>query len=269
MFANLNVVEMEDKILSMIYPEDFKRLDKNKPSQLYQLGPIISKYKLSNNIFNKMNKIVKDVLKSDDKKRFGHHLAGQIDSEYLIPNEILEKENVLEYFRNVLKCYIRDYFLKQYAENATTKALQSTIDIKTMWIVEQFKHEYNPVHWHENGTISAVMYLKVPEMTNEGSIPGKKNTAGNITFINRSSSGQSLESPLLTVKPEEKDLFIFPASLAHTVYPFDNDVRRLSVSFNSDHNFAGKILDPSNIQNIDPDALLDIVKKIKESDNKE
>ena len=240
---NTNIIQNEDKVLSLAYPEEYKELLNYRPQDLYQMGPVISKYILPKTILKKMTNISEDILKSKDKKRWGYHLAGQIDSEYLIPEDILIKENLLDYFKLIVKCYLRDYMDRSHYTNVNTKVLQLEVDLNSMWIVEQFKHEHNPVHWHENCSISSVMYLKTPRMKNNGNIPGKKDQAGNITFINRSTNpGQSFELPLFSLKPKKGDIYIFPSSMAHTVYPFDNDVRRLSVSFNADNHTNVKFL---------------------------
>ena len=228
--------KIDDKVLKLAFPNEYSNLNSNKPKSVYQLGPLISIYNLSNDVFNKMNLIVGDTLASKDKVRYGHHLAGQIDSEYLIPKDVMKDADLVLYFENIMKCYLRDYYNSLKSINPLVHTVQSNIKINEFWIVEQFKYEYNPLHWHENCTLSAVMYLKVPKMTNKKNIPGKRNKAGNITLVNSSSNpNQSFESPFLTVLPKEKELYIFPGHLAHTVYPFDNDVRRLSVSFNATH----------------------------------
>ena len=227
--------KIDNNVLEIVFPNEFKVLG-TKPASKHQLGPLISRYILPKNILKKMNSISESILKSDDKVRYGNHLAGQIDSEYLIPDEILVKNKVKDYFKNIILCYIRDYYERLGTDNALVHVVNTKVDISKMWIVEQFKHEYNPLHWHEDCTLSAVMYLKVPEMYNNKIIPGKANKAGNISFVNRSSNpSQSFESPFLTVLPKEGDIYIFPGYLAHTVYPFDNDVRRLSVSYNANH----------------------------------
>jgi len=45
------------------------------------------------------------------------------------------------------------------------------------WIVNQKENEYNPAHYHSNCSISAVLYLKVPEFRPRGFV-GKKNIDG-------------------------------------------------------------------------------------------
>ena len=62
-----------------------------------QLGPIISIYTLPKDVFVKMKKIVKTVLNSDKSKKHNHKLAGRIDKEYVIPQEMLVEVEIYNY----------------------------------------------------------------------------------------------------------------------------------------------------------------------------
>jgi len=101
-----------------------------------------------------------------------------------------------------------------------------------LWVVRQFKGEYNPIHYHE-GDLSGVGYLKLPKgMTNNKMVKNKKlKTNGTIDFIN----GQKgfLSKSIHNVVPKIKDLLIFPNYLMHTAYPFNIDGERRSFSFNA------------------------------------
>ena len=106
------------------------------------------------------------------------------------------------------------------------------IKILNLWVVSQFKDEYNPIHYHD-GDLSGVGYLKVPKnMTKNKFLKSKKNkTNGTIDFIN----GQKgfLSKSIYNVVPKERDLIIFPNYLMHTAYPFNINSERRSFSFNA------------------------------------
>ena len=109
-----------------------------------------------------------------------------------------------------------------------------SVDLKSMWIVEQQPGEYNPIHTHTQCDISAVMYLKVPEF-----LPSEKPDRGDdgaIYFVGGTGiTNDKLKMSSLKIKPKAGYFLIFPASLMHTVYPYktnDNFARR-SVSFNA------------------------------------
>ena len=99
--------------------------------------------------------------------------------------------------------------------------------IKNLWVVRQFKNEYNPVHFHD-GYVSAVGYLKVPK--NLTMSKKKLKTNGTIDFINGTKT--YLSNSIHNHKPKTGDMIIFPNNLMHTAYPFNVDGERRSFSFN-------------------------------------
>ena len=107
------------------------------------------------------------------------------------------------------------------------------VKILNLWVVRQFKGEYNPIHYHE-GDLSGVGYLKLPKgMTNNKMVKNKKlKTNGTIDFIN----GQKgfLSKSIYNVVPKIGDLLIFPNYLMHTAYPFNIEGERRSFSFNAE-----------------------------------
>jgi uncharacterized protein (TIGR02466 family) len=110
-----------------------------------------------------------------------------------------------------------------------------------MWIVSQYENEYNPVHWHPGCTLSASLYLKVPEFLPRGihSEGTKKEMDGRIVFINNNPSdpNTSLENPTAVFNPVVGDLFIWPSRLMHCVYPFQGSGERRSIAFNGIHHY--------------------------------
>ena len=105
------------------------------------------------------------------------------------------------------------------------------IKILNLWVVRQFKGEYNPIHYHE-GDLSGVGYLKLPKnMTVNKMVKNKKiKTNGTIDFIN----GQRgfLSKSIYNVVPKIGALYLFPNYLMHTAYPFKKNGERRSFSFN-------------------------------------
>ena len=138
-------------------------------------------------------------------------------------DQILEVKK--EFFNSSFKVNINKFLLKE-----KIKAIKD-IKILNLWVVSQFKGEYNPIHYHE-GDLSGVGYLKLPKgMTNNKMVKNKKlKTNGTIDFIN----GQRgfLSKSIYNVLPKEKDLLIFPNYLMHTAYPFNIEGERRSFSFN-------------------------------------
>ena len=183
-------------------------------------GPSIGKGKISKKFFDILNKEInnKVLTKNND---YSSKLASQIKKEIKISNSFLKKNLEKELKRNI------NNFLK----NEGIKKVKE-VKILNLWVVSQFKDEYNPIHYHD-GDISGVGYLKVPkDMTKNKFLKNKKDqTNGTIDFIN----GQRgfLSKSIFNIVPKERDLLIFPNYLMHTAYPFNINAERRSFSFNA------------------------------------
>jgi uncharacterized protein (TIGR02466 family) len=188
-------------------------------------------------ILEKMIELSDEVLADSKRISWGGNLAGQIKEELLIEPKLLEKENLIDFFGNMVQEYIHQCNLQQAPpyqhQHIETVKNQIHVTINSIWIVEQQPGEYNPIHTHTGCDVSAVMYLKVPNF-----LPSEKterNDDGTIYFIGSSSPKGKLKTNSLKVKPMPGTFFIFPSHLQHTVYPYktnDNFARR-SVSFNA------------------------------------
>ena len=183
-------------------------------------GPSIGKAKISKKFFDILNKDInnKVLTKNND---YSSKLASQIKKEIKISNNFIKKYLEREIKKNI----------KNFLQNENIKKVKD-IKILNLWVVSQFKDEYNPIHYHD-GDLSGVGYLKVPKgMTKNKFLKNKKNkTNGTIDFIN----GQRgfLSKSIFNIVPKERDLLIFPNYLMHTAYPFNINAERRSFSFNA------------------------------------
>ncbi|MDB3888031.1 2OG-Fe(II) oxygenase family protein [Candidatus Pelagibacter sp.] len=183
-------------------------------------GPSIGKTKISNKFLDKLNKEFDNKSKSK-KIDYSSKLASQIKNELKISDKFI-KQNL----EKELKINIKKFLFNENVKNI------KEIKILNLWVVRQFKGEYNPIHYHE-GDLSGVGYLMLPKgMTNNKMVKNKKlKTNGTIDFIN----GQKgfLSKSIYNVVPKRNELLIFPNYLMHTAYPFNIDGERRSFSFNS------------------------------------
>ena len=183
-------------------------------------GPSIGKGKISKKFLDILNKEIdsKVLTKNND---YSSKLASQIKKEIKISNNFIKKNLEREIKKNI----------KNFLKNEKIKKVKN-IKILNLWVVSQFKDEYNPIHYHD-GDISGVGYLKVPKnMTKNKLLKNKKDkTNGTIDFIN----GQRgfLSRSIFNIVPKERDLIIFPNYLMHTAYPFNINAERRSFSFNA------------------------------------
>jgi len=182
-------------------------------------GPSIGKTKISNKFFDKLNKEFDKKSKSK-KIDYSSKLASQIKNELKISGNFIKRNLEKE-----LKVNIKKFLSNENIKNT------KEIKILNLWVVRQFKGEYNPIHYHE-GDLSGVGYLKLPKgMTNNKMVKNKKlKTNGTIDFIN----GQKgfLSKSIYNVVPKIKELLIFQNYLMHTAYLFNIDGERRSFSFN-------------------------------------
>ena len=188
---------------------------------LNPFGPKIAVIKIPKNIIVRINKEVDKIISSKSrlkKSDYSSNLVGQVKQEIRLSNRFVNK-----FLLRFIRSNIQKYLKKCLNKNATK------INLKSFWIVRQFKNEYNPIHFH-SGNISAVGYLKIPKNITKSKKRLKTN--GTIDFIHGSKS--FLSNSLYNHNPKVGDMIIFPNYLMHTAYPFKREGERRSFSFNLD-----------------------------------
>ena len=188
---------------------------------LNPFGPKIAVIRIPKNIIVKINKEVDKIISSKSrlkKSDYSSNLVGQVKQEIKLSNRFVNK-----FLLRFIRSNIQKYLKKCLNKNATK------INLKSFWIVRQFKNEYNPIHFH-SGNISAVGYLKIPKNITKSKKRLKTN--GTIDFIHGSKS--FLSNSLYNHNPKVGDMIIFPNYLMHTAYPFKREGERRSFSFNLD-----------------------------------
>ena len=182
-------------------------------------GPKIAVIKIPKKIIILINKEVETILKNKEKLKknnYSNKLVGQVKQEFQLSKNFINK-HLIRFINNSVKTYIK----KSSNRNA------KKISVKNLWIVRQFKNEYNPIHFH-SGDISGVGYLNIPKNITQGN--KKLKTNGTIDFIHGSKS--FLNNSIFNLNPKVGDLILFPNYLMHTAYPFKIDGERRSFSFN-------------------------------------
>ena len=188
---------------------------------IYPFGPTMAKIKLSNAIVKKINdevdKIVSNKLLSK-KYNYAKKLAGEVEQEIELPKSFTNK-----FLKSALEIKIKEFVKK------STGKIPKKIKLKNFWVVRQFAHDYNPVHFHD-GDISGVGYLMLPK--NFSASRKKYKTNGSIDFIH--GSRMFLNKSIFNHIPKIGDLLLFPNYLMHTAYPFNVKGERRSFSFNAE-----------------------------------
>ena len=194
---------------------------------LAPFGPKIAKLKLPKSVIKKINLEVDRITKIKrliKKYDYSKSLVGQVKQEIQLPS-IFIKRNIYKHISNSIK---------EYVKTSTGKSTKK-VKIINFWIVRQYAHEYNPVHYHD-GHVSGVGYLKLPKLFNNDK--KKLKTNGSIDFIN--GSKMFLSNSVFNHNPKVGDAILFPNYLMHTAYPFSVEGERRSFSFNVeiDNNIA-------------------------------
>ena len=183
-------------------------------------GPTLGKGKLSKKILKVINSHVDKTMISK-KNDYSSKLVSQIKDEVKLNYTFIKKNLSKELIKNIRK----------YLEVSGVSNIKE-IKIIKLWVVRQFKNEYNPIHYH-SGQLSGVGYLKIPKNMNQNKVVKNKKvkTNGTIDFIN----GQKnfLSKSIYNLNPKIGDLLIFPNYLMHAAYPFNVDGERRSFSFNA------------------------------------
>jgi len=191
----------------------------NQLKVLAPFGPKIARLKFPESVIKKINLEVERIIKQKKlikKYDYSKNLVGQVKQEIQLPS-IFIKKNIYKYISSTIKEYVK----------VSTGKITKKVKIINFWIVRQYAHEYNPVHYHD-GHVSGVGYLKLPKQLNKDK--KKLKTNGSIDFIN--GSKMFLNNSVFNHNPKVGDVILFPNYLMHTAYPFSVEGERRSFSFN-------------------------------------
>ena len=196
------------------------------------LGQSVLKYQVPLDIYYAINKIYES--KYSELKPANKQLVGKIEKEHSLffdgPNNNKMTrhnhlpQNVLQWFKDCFKHYLDWNKIKKY-----------NMHLNSVWVNTMFEHEYNPVHIHQ-GTLftglSSVMILKLPESYGvEYSAAGQPQN-GRLQILG-SASGYFAN---VDYQPDikERDFYVFPYDMRHTVYPFNGPGMRRTLAANMD-----------------------------------
>ena len=196
------------------------------------LGQSVLRYKVPLDVYNIINNIYEK--KYPELFRANKQLVGKIekehslffngeDSDKMIKHNHLP-QNVLAWFESKFRHYLDWNKIKGYK-----------MHLNSVWVNTMFEHEYNPVHVHQGSLftgLSSVMILKLSESFGvEYSSPDQPQN-GKLQILG-SSSGMFSN---IDYQPEikERDFYVFPYDMRHTVYPFNGTGMRRTLAANMD-----------------------------------
>ena len=169
------------------------------------------------------------IIEDPDAIDHSSQLAGKMYDGKQLSIPLNYNKKVIKFQNFVQLCC--EKFIKTVRErDENTRRMWETFTptIMDMWVVSQYAGGYNESHVH-GGTLSGILYLKVPEQINEKTQPD-----GWLIFH----GGRPYSPESLDIKMTEKflpkvgDFYIFKSKLEHGVYPFKGEGERRSISFN-------------------------------------
>ena len=196
------------------------------------LGQSVLKYEVPLDVYTILNHIYET--KQHELPPANPQLVGKIQNEHSLffdgpPNNKMHPhnflpQNVTQWFHKAMKHYL-DW----------NKIIEYKMHLNSVWVNQMFQHEYNPVHVHQ-GTLftglSSVMILKLPESFGAEYSSTDSPQNGRLQILG-SASGQFAT---IDYQPElkERDFYVFPYDMRHTVYPFNGPGIRRSLAANMD-----------------------------------
>ena len=196
------------------------------------LGQSVLKYQAPLDIYNIINHIYET--KYPELKPANKQLVGKIEKEHSLffnggDSPKMTKHNhlpnnVLQWFEQKMRHYLDWNKIREY-----------DLHLNSIWVNTMFEHEYNPVHVHQGSLftgLSSVMILKLPESYGVEYSASDQPQNGKLQILG-SASGMFTN---IDYQPniKERDFFIFPYDMRHTVYPFNGPGFRRTLAANMD-----------------------------------
>ena len=185
----------------------------------FTLGTIICRFKVPLEVIDEINK---DYDNAKDLPAHNKNLAGKIADEFKVTSIL--SENTKSLFTTCFQQYLH-----------TIKKPFWHVSLENAWINDMKANEYNPFHFHTSPMtdlgLSSVLVLKRPETYGKEYSREDTPSNGNLEFNGGQQDPLSISQ--LRVDAKVGQLYIFPYTLLHGVYPFNGtDEIRRTMSFN-------------------------------------
>ena len=185
----------------------------------FTLGTIICRFKVPLEVIDEINN---DYDNAKDLPAHNKNLAGKIADEFKVTDILSENT------RSLFTTCFRQYLM-------TVKKLHWHISLENAWINDMRANEYNPFHFHTSKMtdlgLSSVLMLKKPSTYGKEYSREEQPSNGMLEFT----GGQQdpLSIPQNRVDAKVGELYVFPYTLLHGVYPFNGtDEIRRTLSYN-------------------------------------
>jgi len=189
------------------------------------LGTYVLKYNIPMKLVNEINEMY-DNAKPIELTPWNDNLAGKIEEENNIDNLLTPQMNEI-----FMGCF------SGYMKHCLPSRTQWITVLNTAWINEMKDNEYNPSHTHSSARseigLSSVLMLKRPTNYGKEYSNNKINTNGHLELNGGSQDVLSIAQ--IRVDAQVGDFYVFPYTVTHGVYPFNNtNQKRRTLSYNCD-----------------------------------
>tara|TARA_Y100001951_G_C11292567_1_gene273245 strand:- start:327 stop:959 length:633 start_codon:yes stop_codon:yes gene_type:complete len=197
----------------------------NPEYRFYYWGPLLFKIKISPFHLKACAKLC-----NEKEGKANDTLVGIIEHEYYINR--YKYQEIINPYLNSFENAFQHWYGKPLVKN-----LKKLIMSKA-WVNFMTAGEFNPPHIHD-ADLSSVLFIQVPKILKEEyknfkerkqHIGKTKTGPGVLEFLYGEHQPYSISE--VTAFPEEGDLYIFPATLTHLVFPFKSKGERISVGAN-------------------------------------
>ncbi len=201
---------------------------------LKPFGPRVLHCKMPEDFVVTLNDYCDEILKDEQKRKDydeSAELVGHVHEELRCDMTDPIMKNFGGFLCDLVKCLHNEFLQDRNVRADTIKP--ERLAIHNSWFVRSYEGDYNPTHIHTSGSFSCVAYLKVPDGISEKNtrnVKEKYATEGFIDFIYGSSN--TVTPANMCCLPVVGDIYVFPAHLFHTVYPFFGKGERRSFSAN-------------------------------------
>ena len=185
----------------------------------FTLGTIVCRFKVPLEVIDEINN---DYDNAKDLPAHNKNLAGKIADEFKVTSIL--SDNTKSLFTTCFQQYLQ-----------TIKKPFWHVSLENAWINDMRANEYNPFHFHTSPMtdlgLSSVLVLKRPETYGKEYSREDTPSNGNLEFNGGQQDPLSISQ--LRVDAKVGQLYIFPYTLLHGVYPFNGtDEIRRTMSFN-------------------------------------
>tara|TARA_Y100001938_G_scaffold142390_1_gene213537 strand:- start:142 stop:753 length:612 start_codon:yes stop_codon:yes gene_type:complete len=191
----------------------------------FTFGQTFFRSKISNQLVDKINARMNDLIKQEEVTSAQSYLSGKIKKSWFAKwyTELDTESEIGGSFHHALTNFHKDAAFHQYRCN-----------MDQAWILDQMEGEYQVTHKHTGQSpvgMASVLFLQVPDFGVEFTETSEPHNGKTTLIFN--CNGQFMETQYL-ITPEVGDLWIFPYDVKHVVYPFRGQGIRRAMSINYD-----------------------------------